>query len=296
VVILPTANMREKMTIREAILFCKEKLVLIYDENECQAISETLLEFLLQKNKIQLKLNTSDELNLSQINLLNEYLERLQKNEPLQYILNEAWFDNSIYKLNKNVLIPRPETEELLYLILKAEKDFEGKIIDFGTGSGCLAISLKKHLKDAEIIGIDISKEALETAKINAQHILGENNSVQFIKKNMLDYEQLLDLPTFEMIVSNPPYIDVKEKEKMHENVWKHEPLKALFAPENDVLIFYKAIEKFATEKLAKNGKIYLEINPLFASETEEIFSQKKYKTELKSDMQGKQRFLIVSG
>ena len=195
-------------------------------------------------------------------------LERLKTAEPVQYILGYAWFLDYKIKVNKDVLIPRPETEELVTQLLYNNKKFTGTILDIGTGSGCIAITIKRLLPEAKIFAVDVSAAALNVAKQNAKDNKCEIN---FIEDDILnpDFKKYPD--KVDIIISNPPYISEKEKEEMHANVLKYEPHLALFT-DDDSLQFYKAILSFAKKKLKKQGELYLELNSEYAEAVFDLY------------------------
>ena len=223
--------------------------------------------------------------------LLHQYSERLLQHEPVQYVLNEAWFSNMKFYVDKNVLIPRPETEELVEWIIsncKFPVD-ELKILDIGSGSGCIPISLKKRIRKAEVWSFDISEGALTVAQKNAGDL---GQEVNFIQLDFLDQHSWKKLPKFDIIVSNPPYIPEKDKQTMQPNVLEYEPATALFVPDNDALIFYKAIAEFGKTHLEKSGSVFMEIHESLGKEVAELFQQASYSTEIKKDMQEKDRMI----
>ncbi len=195
-------------------------------------------------------------------------LSSLEKGTPIQYALGYVWFYGMKLHVNDSVLIPRPETEELVALILKESRHKSPKIIDIGTGSGCIPIALKKHLPDAHVWGLDVSPEALKVAIINAEN---EKCNIDFVEADILRAENLFPQQRFDIIVSNPPYITPSEKSEMAVNVLNHEPHLALFIPEENPLLFYEAIAKFAKEHLCEGGKLYFEINRRFGRQLQTI-------------------------
>jgi release factor glutamine methyltransferase len=223
-------------------------------------------------------------------------LNDLSAGKPIQYILGTAEFYRMKLKVNPNVLIPRPETEELVEWILTSVADSSKNlnILDVGTGSGCIAIALKKYLPKSTVAAVDISAAALQTAKENAQ-----NNEVEvnFITADILAHAEtaLLNGQQFDVVVSNPPYIKEDEKPEMHENVLANEPHDALFVSNDNPLLFYKAIADFAQTKLVKNGLLFFEINEYLAKETIEMLDGKGFTDiVLKNDMQGKDRMVMA--
>lgn len=220
-------------------------------------------------------------------------VKELLKHKPLEYIIQTADFYEMKFSVNQHVLIPRPETEELVDLIWKTSSQFKSnpRIIDIGTGSGCIAISLNKLIK-SETIAVDVSKPALDLATKNK---VLNHAEVQFIQMNFLEEQQWNKLTgLFDVIVSNPPYIRELEKSLMKENVLLYEPKEALFVKDNDPLIFYKAISSFGQNYLKPNGYIYVEINEFLGKETADIFKKNYSKVATIKDLNGKDRFIIV--
>lgn len=267
----------------------------VYEENEAKNISELLIEYITRLSRIESIIKKNESLTVDQANLLNDSLQRLQTHEPVQYIINEGWFAGMKFYVDKNVLIPRPETEELVEWILQEYKRPNAKyrILDIGTGAGCIAIALKKKLPSGEIWACDISTEALNIARINADSL---DAAIDFVGLDFLDEMQRKQLPRVDVIVSNPPYIPFRDKSEMRMNVVDYEPSIALFVRDDDPLIFYKAIADFGKEKLNERGKIYMEINETFAGEIKGLFHLKGYPSvEVKKDLQGKNRMIKVS-
>ena len=250
---------------------------------------------------------------------LHQYAERLLQHEPVQYVLNETWFCGFKFYVDKNVLIPRPETEELVEWVMKEvgsresgvgsqrsevrgqgsevrgrksevrNDEREIRILDIGTGSGCISISLKKKLNNGEVWSCDISEAALQVAKKNAADIGADIN---LLLVDFLNKEQRDKLPSFDIITSNPPYVPEKDKMQMSPNVFNYEPHRALFVPDNDALIFYKAIAEFGKDHLTPHGVIYAEIHEDLAQNVFQLFELNNYKAEIKKDMQGKERMI----
>jgi release factor glutamine methyltransferase len=262
-----------------------------YPAQEVNSFFNLLIESYLGMNRLDFALKPGKEISLEEKEKFESAIHRLSLHEPIQYIIGETEFFGLKFKVNKNVLIPRPETEELVQWILD---DFGGaknpqnlKILDIGTGSGCIAISLAKNLPNAEIFALDISEKALKTARENA----GLNKvNVDFIQADILNLEALTG--KFDVIVSNPPYVREMEKAEMQLNVLENEPDMALYVQDTDPLIFYGIIAKLAQAGLQKNGNLYFEINQYLANETEEILKNSGFKTELKKDIFGNYRML----
>jgi release factor glutamine methyltransferase len=282
------------MTMQEATYLLLNKLYTIYDKSEASQVTDWVLEKLTGSKKAERMIYKNETITSSEENTLKQYTERLLQHEPVQYVLNEAWFGNMKFYVDRNVLIPRPETEELIEWIIsncKFPLD-ELKILDIGTGSGCIPVSLKRRLRKAEVWSCDISAEALAVAKKNADELGVE---VKLIQLDFLDQRTWTQLPSFDIIVSNPPYIPEKDKENMQANVLQYEPASALFVPDNDALIFYKAIAVFGKTYLKKEGNIFMEIHESLGKDVSELFKTEGYTVEVKKDMQQKDR-MIKSG
>jgi release factor glutamine methyltransferase len=217
-------------------------------------------------------------------------LERLLHHEPIQYIINESWFYDIPLYVNNDVLIPRPETEELVNWIIKDnEKNENISLLDIGTGSGCIPVILKRKLPHAAIHACDVSPAALEVAKKNAEKY---QLSIHFFQTNFLDETQWSQLPETNIIVSNPPYVPHKDKNQMRANVLQYEPHIALFVQDESALIFYHAIALYGKKKLNRGGIIYVEIHESLGQEVVALFQQNGFIAELKKDMQGKDRIV----
>jgi release factor glutamine methyltransferase len=282
------------MTIEEARKEITGSLETIYEKNEADSITEIVLEHITRWSRPERILNRDIPLSFAQKKLLDQIILRLQQYEPIQYLINEAWFAGMIFYVDKNVLIPRPETEELLAWIVKdcAQRANHKKILDVGTGSGCLAIALKNKMPNAEIWACDVSEEALNVARMNADAL---NATIDFIPLDFLDAEQRNQLPRVDIIVSNPPYIPERDKNEMKKNVIEFEPATALFVPNENSLVFYNSIADFGKEKLNKNGNIYVEIHESLGEQVKNLFQSKGYTSiELKKDLQGKDRMIKV--
>lgn len=263
----------------------------VYDEHEAAAIAHEVLEHLTGMNKMQRLMYKDELLTQAQSTRYEEMKADLLKARPLQYVLGHGYFMGKKFKVNEHVLIPRPETEELVELIIKENKEKPNiTILDIGTGSGCIPISLKAALPQANITACDVSTEALSVATANA---LALNAEIDFMCIDFLDSKQRAELPPYDIIVSNPPYIPETEKENLHANVREHEPHLALFAPGSDPLIFYKAIAEFGKTHLSKGGNIYCELHADHAEQTGDWFRQSGYgKVEVIRDMHGNLRML----
>ena len=259
----------------------------VYEKEEAKEIAFLLLNHILGISKTNLV--TSKSIKEAELKDLGAYIKRLNNWEPIQYIINKAWFCNLPFFVDKNVLIPRPETEELVNLGIAIKPK---TVLDLGTGSGCIPISLALALKNAEIFAIDISEDALILAQKNAVDL---HASVQFGKANILDYENPFGTKEFDLIISNPPYVKENEKSGIRQNVLNFEPHLALFVENKDPLIFYEKIAKIGLKHLTQNGCILVEINAYLGSETCEVFLNAGFsKVELIKDFFEKSRMIRV--
>ena len=237
--------------IKDILPYFLNGLLKNYEKNEIKSLTYITIQKIIGLDKSKTIINSNKKLSDFQIKKINNILNRLKNNEPIQYILNESKFYNLDFKLNSNVLIPRPETEELVKIALNYTFN---DVLDVGTGSGCIAITLAKKT-NANITGIDICKNAILTAKENSRI---NNVKVNFLKKNIFHYNTT---KKFDLIISNPPYVLESEKILIKKNVIDHEPHTALFVNDNDPLIFYKKIISFGKKRLKNNGMILFEIN-----------------------------------
>lgn len=265
----------------------REQLQSQYAVQEIDSIFYLLTENYFGIKRLDLALDPSAELDENQEKLLETALERLQTAEPVQYLTGKSEFFGMDFEVSHAVLIPRPETEELVQWIIDDQADAHGDILDVGTGSGCIAIALAKNLPKMTVQAIDLSEAALEVASKNA-----ENNqvSVQFRKDNILEIEDLGQ--EFDVIVSNPPYVRELEKASMRPNVLEHEPKMALYVEDSNALIFYHKIAILARKHLKKNGALYFEINQYLGPETSKLIQEIGFETELKKDIFGNDRMI----
>jgi release factor glutamine methyltransferase len=272
----------------------KKELNKLYDEGEAIAIAHEVMEHLTGYNKLQ-RLSEKEKLfNEQQQRQFDEALARLMKGEPLQYITGVQWFLGRPFQVNKEVLIPRPETEELVTWIAHDWKERTNiSILDIGTGSGCIPVSLKLLLHAANVTSCDVSSGALQTAKKNATDLQVE---VSFLQLDFLNQSNWQPLDHFDIIVSNPPYIPISEQESLGKNVREFEPATALFVPDGDPLIFYRCIALFGKSHLRDGGAIYCELHQDYAEKTKQLFQQMGYaNTILQKDMHGNMRMLKAS-
>lgn len=271
--------------------FIKE-LSPFYDAYEAESFFYLILEDKHKLRQIDLALNHDLTFSEADFIVWNSILEELKKEVPIQYLLGKTHFYGLDFEVNENVLIPRPETEELVEWVINENKAIDKKkkikILDIGTGSGCIAISLAKNLPNAEVYAIDVSKKALETAKRNA---ISNKVEIIFMLKNVLELEVLKS--NYDIIVSNPPYVRNLEKEEIKKNVLDYEPHLALFVEDNDALIFYRKIADLAKKNLLENGQLYFEINQYLGKEMAGLLEEMNFKSiELRKDIYDNDRMI----
>ena len=271
----------------------QEELSALYDEKEIESFFYIVLEQFHNKKRIDLALHPEMEMNESDLNKWQSVVADLKTHKPIQYILGETEFYGLRFLVNESTLIPRPETEELVDLIIKEKAKSNSqkaivRILDIGTGSGCIAVSLAKNISNAEVFAIDVSEKALATAKLNAKI---NNVNVTFIQKNILEVADLEQ--QFDSIVSNPPYVRMLEKAEINPNVLKYEPHLALFVEDNDALLFYRKIAELAKINLSENGNLYFEINQYLGKETVELLENLGFRNiELHKDIYNNNRMI----
>lgn len=270
--------------VRDIRPFFLKKLTPVYGEKEANSMTYWSIESVLGLSKSDCIIQQDAIVSETQKLKLIEIVSRLAEEEPLQYILGAAEFMGLEFKVNKHTLIPRPETEELVHWVL--QEDFKSAL-DIGTGSGCIPISLAKQSK-ASLSALDFSKEALEVAKGNAKN---NEVSIDFIHADILQKPALKQ--TFDVIVSNPPYVLESDKKLMHTNVLKYEPHTALFVEDDEALLFYNVIADFAQKHLNESGKLFFEIHENKGGEVLQMLQEKGFsKLELRKDMQSKDRMV----
>jgi len=278
--------------------YISQSLSHLYTAREIKHLTTRILQHITKLSTANILTNKNTILSDNQSKKVKLIVERLKKNEPLEYIIGKCEFFSLPFEVNSHTLIPRPETEELVDWIIRDNKThkFDLRILDIGTGTGCIAISLAKNLNNSAVTAFDISTEALEIAKKNAEK---NNVTVNFRKMDILEIagqarnDNTDYTDEFDIIVSNPPYICEKEKAEMEENVLQYEPHLALFVPDNNPLLFYRAIALFATTHLKQGGNLYLEINRTFGNETCKILDEMGFSNiELKKDLSGNDRMI----
>lgn len=268
----------------------RKQITLIEDTDELDSMVYLLLEDLVGISRSDILFEHESPLSTEHKNLLLDAVKRVNAGEPIQYISGKAHFYGCVYQVNPSVLIPRPETEELVREAIKKSDLVAGKVLDIGTGSGCMAITLANHLSDKSVFAYDVSDAALAVAEANAKSL---SMKVTFRKVDILN-EPIAD-QDLDLIVSNPPYVTVSEKASMKNNVLDHEPHLALFVPDNDPLIFYKAIAEKGFAALKPGGRIMVEINERFGNETLEVFRKAGFeKFKIIKDLQNKDRIVSV--
>lgn len=258
----------------------------LYGNGEARAITDYVLDVCFGLSKADILCGAVEEMTAEKTAELNKIFGHLTEGEPVQYVLGRAEFCGRWFSVRPGVLIPRPETEELCaWITADSKASASPKVLDIGTGSGCIAITLQLDMPESKVTAWDISADALDVARENAQQ-LGAN--VNFVKLDALNAKPEGE---WDVIVSNPPYICEKEKKDMAVNVLEHEPHTALFVPDADPLLFYRAITRLAVQTLNKGGRLYFEINPIYADDTCHMMrAEGMTAVELRSDMYGKQR------
>ncbi|WP_430826051.1 peptide chain release factor N(5)-glutamine methyltransferase [Carboxylicivirga sp. N1Y90] len=278
----------ERTSIQEFKAAMKREMADIYPQNEIMQLSKLALQHVLDLNPTQLLTLGNPTLSAEQTEALNQILIRLKNTEPIQYIIGHTHFYELELMVNPSVLIPRPETEELVHWILNDTSINKSSILDIGTGSGCIPLALKKQTQDAYVEAWDISKEALVVAQQNAKNL---DLDVNFKEVDALNCDG--ELTMFTCIVSNPPYVRQLEKIMMEANVLKHEPHTALFVEDNDALLFYRAIAEKGLEILSADGVLFFEINEYLENEMTELLKGLNYSgIECRKDLQGKARMI----
>ena len=271
-----------------------QRLTPLYDAGEAKAIVRMVLEEHFGFSYTDIACGKENSLSADQRAELDEIMQRLEEAEPVQYILGDCRFCGRTFHVEPGVLIPRPETEELVHWVLETHgknehvKANQKHILDIGTGSGCIAISLALALEQADVEAWDISEDALRIAACNARQL---GARVTFFQQDILHFE--INPLSYSIIISNPPYICDNERHKMEANVLAYEPEQALFVPDNDPLLFYRVIARFAMESLESSGELYFEINPLYAQELSGMLSSRGFQhITIRKDQFGKERMI----
>jgi release factor glutamine methyltransferase len=283
-----------KMNSKELYRNFLVQLQSVYDLTEATVITDWVFENVANIRKADLIKNPLQQIPAPVLKKLAAKQEELLQHKPVQYVMGNTSFYNMQFQVSDKVLIPRPETEEMTHLLINSYR-FEQKqvsILDVGTGSGCIAIALKKNLPSAKVIALDVSDEALEIARINA---ITNKTNIQCTLFDFLDERRWPELMLFDVIVSNPPYIPLKEKNTLNKNVVDHEPHTALFVPDNNPLLFYEKIAKFGRDHLNYNGKIFVETHEDYTKDVAALFATTYQQVLVKKDMFGKERIVIAT-
>ena len=273
-------------TLKEIKSYFFSSLKNKYEEREVESLFMICTEEILGLTRMEIRANKVIILRESELLDYNKVVKKLKKHVPIQYIFGKAPFYDREFLVDENVLIPRQETEELIQLIVNQNKSDSPKILDIGTGSGIIAISLDLEIPNSEVTGIDVSEGALKIAEQN-KDVLGSN--VTFLEQNILDESLWKSNDKYDIIVSNPPYVLESEKELMRPNVLENEPHLALFVEDENPLLFYIKIVNFAIQKLKPNGILYFEINEKYGQDVADLM---KGKVEIIKDLNGKDRFV----
>lgn len=284
------------MLIKEAYQLLQSSLAGLYGKRESSNIADLVMEDLTGWERSKRIVYHDHALNEEQVQRFETYTSSLLLGRPLQYVLGYTWFSGMQFSVDERVLIPRPETEELVETVKQcyahnpSEIDYTTKLLDIGTGSGCIAIALKKAFPGWEIWALDKSPGALELAKHNANAL---DTEIQFKEGDILQESKSDDLPAFDVIVSNPPYIPTEDQTEMHQNVLAHEPHLALFVSNGDPLQFYKAILDFSDHHLLRSGMLFFETHELYAAAVAQLMEENEFEeVVVKKDMQGKDRIV----
>lgn len=280
------------MTMQEASYELKKSLLGIYDPREASNIAEWAMEDLTGINHIDRIMHAHRILTEEQLDEYHEYVLRLTNGMPVQYVTGYGYFMGLRFRVNEDVLIPRPETEELVHWAIEEGAIGQPIILDIGTGSGCIPIMMKKKIPLADVHTLDVSGAAITVAKDNARI---HETDINFHHGDFLDAGVRSRLPASQLIISNPPYIPISEKEKIHPNVVQFEPHLALFVKNEDPLLFYRAIAVFGKEKLMEGGRVFLEINEDLGEAVVQLAISFGYNIELKKDLQGKDRMVMMT-
>lgn len=277
-------------TLRQLLDSSRKKLTPRYGDSEANWLVRIIMEHVKGWNQVELLIRADKEVSDFIVGRVNEAVDRLLTGEPIQYIYGDTYWYGMTFKVNPDVLIPRPETEELVDLIVKNNPETDLSVLDVCTGSGCIAIALAKTLKFPTVTAIDISESALDVAQSNSALLKVKVDFFKADALNLGDFKKKYDI-----IVSNPPYVMESEKKDMDSNVLDHEPHIALFVPDSDPLKFYKAIASYALDALTDNGHLYFELNPLTANELTEWMKIHGWNdVQILPDMHSKLRFMVA--
>jgi release factor glutamine methyltransferase len=279
------------MTIEEATRLMLASLTALYEDREAASICSLVMERITGMQKGERLLHKTDPLSNLQQDQFRYFLDDLLIYRPVQYVLGEAWFGGLVFYVDENVLIPRPETEELAqWLLQDTLKAAPGlTVLDIGTGSGCIAVYLSSQRKNFSMVALDISQPALDSAKKNAAKY---TSPIEFFQMDIRDPKDWSCVPPPDLIISNPPYIPVKQKKILDKHVRDFEPGLALFVPDEDPILFYKVVGEFAIRRLKSGGAVFLEIHHDFAQEITEWYTKHGFTLELRKDFSGNNRMI----
>jgi release factor glutamine methyltransferase len=277
-------------TVSDIVNIIKTNLSSHYSDNEIQSFIYLIFEYLLNYTKIDLHINSNATISQGTEKQINEIIKDLKNYKPVQYIFGKTEFYGLQFRVLPGVLIPRQETEELVDWIIKDEGDGAARILDIGTGCGCIAVVLARFIAGVSVDAIDISAKAVELARRNA---LMNKVSVNFMVRDILNIEAGTLGPGYDIIVSNPPYVRESEKRALPDNVRNYEPGKSLFVPDNDPLVFYRVIAEYGLQALNDEGRLYFEVNENLANEVCKELERFNYKRiGVKNDISGKNRMV----
>ena len=281
-------NESQSTTIEQSVRKIRSVLRPMYPDGEVEGFIRIIFRHVLHYEPVDILLRKDTVLPDFIVDKINKVVSELQERRPIQYVFNEARFHGHDFYVDESVLIPRPETEELVDMIVDENRSSDLSVLDAGTGSGCIAVSLALALKFAEITAIDISGAAIGVARMNAERLKAK---VGFLCQDMLDMPAVSG--KYDIIVSNPPYVAEGEKKEMDGNVLDYEPGAALFVPDNDPLRYYRALSVYGKSALKYGGRLYFEINSRFPDEMKALLEGDGYENvELRRDMQGLWRFV----
>jgi release factor glutamine methyltransferase len=283
-----------KMNSKELYRNFLVELQSVYDLSEATVITDWVFENIANIKKADLIKNPLQSIPGPVLRKLAAKQEELLQHKPVQYVMGNTTFYNMQFQVSDKVLIPRPETEEMTNMVINNYR-FEQKqisILDIGTGSGCIAVALKKNLPSAKVIALDVSEDALDIARANA---ISNKTNIQCTHFDFLDESRWPELMLFDIIISNPPYIPDREKSTLDKNVVDYEPHSALFVPDNNPLLFYEKIAKFGRNHLNYNGKIFVETHVDYTQQVAQLFATTYQQVIVKKDMFGKERMVIAS-
>jgi release factor glutamine methyltransferase len=283
------SNFAKNNTMQPTIQYIRKELKSIYPEREIESLIRLIFHHLKKYSLTDLALNRHESLSPDEVSAIRDITVKLKAGEPVQYVLGYTDFAGMHLKVNPSVLIPRPETEELTNWI--SQSGYEtGEALDIGTGSGCIAMAIKRNIPGINVSGCDISPEALETARQNAENA---KLNIRFFIADILRWKEVRWPSKYDLIVSNPPYVTESEKQYMHPNVLDFEPGQALFVPDSRPLVYYEAIVQFSREMLNPGGDLYFEINERFGAQMAELLEDHGFeKIEIKRDIHGRERMI----